>query len=507
VRRAAGLLLPLFSLRSGRDWGIGEIGDVPALCRWLAAAGHRLLQLLPIVEMSAGERSPYAALSAFAIDPIYLSLDAVEDFAAAGGRSALEAAIDAARADSHIDYDGVRRTKRRALEMAFARFEAAGGDAEAFRRFRTREAGWLGDYALFRACQERYGGRLWTAWDPGLRDRDPAALAEASTTLARPVRFHEYGQWLAATQWEAARREAAALGVALKGDLPFMVSANSADVWARQDEFRLDATLGAPPDPFNASGQEWGLPVCRWDTMVRGRLAWLRGRAARAAALFDAFRLDHVVGFYRQYVIGADGERGFVPADEPDQIVLGERLLRTTREAAGAAELIGEDLGVVPPFVRTSLAALAIPGYRVLRWEDEAGVFRDPRGYPQRSVATTGTHDTSPIAVWWENELDDDARRALARVPAFSPLASAGATFTPAVHAALLDGIYVAASDLVVLPFPDAYGGRERINVPATVATTNWSYRLPWTVEELHGPASEPLRTRLRALAERHGRT
>src|SRR5262249_6396451 len=155
-----------------------------------------------------------------------------------------------------------------------------------------------------------------------------------------------------------------------------------------------DATLGAPPDPFNASGQEWGLPVCRWDAMMRGGLAWLRGRAGRAAALFDAFRLDHVVGVYRQYVIGAGGERGFVPGAEPDQLVLGERLLRTTREAAGTTELIGEDLGVVPPFVRTSLAGLAIPGYRVLRWEDDAGVFRDPRGYPRRSVSTTGTHDT-----------------------------------------------------------------------------------------------------------------
>src|SRR5262249_48469483 len=138
---------------------------------------------------------------------------------------------------------------------------------------------------------------------------------------------------------------------------------------------------------------------------------------------------------------------------------------------------------------------------------DDAGVFRDPRDYPRRSVATTGTHDTSPIAVWGEHELDDDARRALTRGPASSPLAAAAATAAPAPQAAPLAGLRAPASGRVVRRCPDAYGGGERINVRATVATTSWSYRLPWTVEELHGPASEPLRARLRALAERHGRT
>ncbi|HLY36589.1 MAG TPA: 4-alpha-glucanotransferase, partial [Candidatus Binatia bacterium] len=487
--------------------GIGEIGDLPALCRWLASAGHRLLQLLPIFEMPVGERSPYAAVSAFAIDPIYLSLDAVEDVVATGGRDAARDAIAAARGDSAIDYDGVRRAKRAALERAFARFVAAEwetGSARAvvFRRFRDDEAVWLADYALFRALQERHGS--WTGWEPGLRDRRPEAIAAEASGLARERLFHEWVQWIAAVQWTAARRAAAAEGVRLKGDLPFMVSASSADVWARQGDFALDAEIGAPPDAFNADGQRWGLPPCRWEAMAAaGDLAWLRARARRAAELFDAFRIDHVVGFYRQYVLPPGR---FVPADETEQIGLGERLLRVLRESAGPTKVIGEDLGVVPPFVRASLARLAIPGYRVLRWEDDAGIFRDPTAYPARSVATSGTHDTSTLAAWWEDELDDAGRRALARVPAFAPLAGASAKFTPPVHAALLDGLYAAASDLVVLPFPDVYGGRERINVPATVGRTNWAYRLPWTVEELGAGAADELRTKLRTLAERHGR-
>src|SRR5262249_25488856 len=137
---------------------------------------------------------------------------------------------------------------------------------------------------------------------------------------------------------------------------------------------------------------------------------------------------------------------------------------------------------------------------------DDAGVFRDPVRWPALSVATTGTHDTSALATWWEKELDPAARRALAAVPIFAPLRDAGATFTPAVHEALLDGLYAAGSALVVLPFPDAYGGRERINVPATVGPANWSYRVPRALARLDAAESIALGTRLRALAGRHGR-
>src|SRR5581483_8574892 len=156
-----------------------------------------------------------------------------------------------------------------------------------------------------------------------------------------------------------------------------------------------------------------------------------------------------------------------------------------------------EDLGAVPDFVRASLARQGVPGHRVLRWEVENGVFRDPRTYPELSVATSGTHDTSSLATWWSEELDDAGRRALAAVPVFAPLAGAGA-FTPAVHAALLDGLYAAGSRLVLLPVQDAYGGRERINTPATVGPANWSYRLPWAIEELAEGAGRSVAARPR---------
>ncbi|HYY05315.1 MAG TPA: 4-alpha-glucanotransferase [Candidatus Limnocylindria bacterium] len=512
AERVAGVLCPLFALRGRGDWGIGEIGHLPAFCRWLSDAGHRALQLLPIFEVSAGERSPYAALTAFALDPIYLSLDAVEDFAAAGGEATVGAALETSRAARDIDYDAVRAVKRRALEVAFARFlatewEGGSARAEVFRRFCAAESAWLDDYALFRALRDQRAGRAWATWEPPLRDRRPAALVEARDALARVRLFHAYVQWVAAEQWAAARREATAAGVRLLGDLAFMLSADSADVWSRQEEFACDLSLGAPPDALARDGQDWGLPVYRWEVMARNDHAWLRARVARAAALFAGFRLDHVVGFYRQWVIPSAGPGRFVPADEAEQLPLGERLLGVVRAAAGPAEVTGEDLGVVPDFVRRSLATLGIPGYRVLRWESDGGAFRDPAAFPPLSVATSGTHDTSALAAWWEEELGADGRRALAAVPSFGRLAGAGARFTPAVHEALLDGLYAAASALVVLPFADAYGGRERINLPGTVGPPNWGYRVPWNVEDLCGSAGAALRDRLRALAVRHGRS
>jgi 4-alpha-glucanotransferase len=510
TERRAGILLPLFSLRSPRDWGVGDLGDLEPFCRWLASAGHLVLQLLPIAEMGPYETSPYGALTAFALDPLYLDLDAVEDFAAAGGVGALSPgtrlALDAARAAAGIAYGHVRHVKNEALAAGFAHYEAteaATGSAReaAFAAFVEEERWWLESYVLFRALADLHGHQPWTTWEPAARDADQVALAAIRPALGRACRYHAWVQWLLAGQWTAARRAAAAAGVRLYGDMPFMVSGQSADVWARQREFRLDATIGAPPDAFSQDGQDWGLPVMRWDVMAGSGYSWWRARCRRAAALLDGIRLDHVIGYYRVFARPLHGTPFFHPADEGAQIALGEQLLTAGREADRGLELIGEDLGSVPDFVRQSLQRLQIPGFRILRWEHDWGTFRDPRAYPELSVATTGTHDTSSLAAWWEDELDPDARAALAAVPVFAALRQHGDRLTPEVQSVLLGGLYASASQLVVVPFMDTYGGRERINVPSTVADSNWTYRVPWTVDELLAEQGAALAARLRDLA------
>jgi 4-alpha-glucanotransferase len=517
--RSLALLVPLFSARSRRAAGIGEITDIPALADFAAACGASVIQLLPLNEPVAGDQSPYASRSAFAIDPIFVGLDAIEDLAP-DREDALGADLRATLARAHgapgVDYATVRPAKERALARAFERFRArewAAGSRRAadLRRFAEEEGYWLADYALFRALEEAHAGAYWRTWPEPLRDRHPAALADRRAALADRVLFFEYVQWLAAEQWRAARTAARARGVRLAGDLPFMVAAGSADVWARGDMFRLDATVGAPPDALAPDGQDWGLPPYRWDALAAADFGWLRERARRSAALFDLYRVDHVVGFYRTYVIDrAGGTRGFVPPDEPSQRAQGERVLAAMR--AGGAALIAEDLGTIPPFVRRSLEGLAVPGYKVLRWErlwDAPGrPFIDPRGYAACSVATSGTHDTTTLAAWWEAELDESDRRALCEIPALAPIRGrAGREFAADVHEALLDALVGAGSDLVILPVQDVLGAREQVNVPGTFRETNWSYRLPFALEDAFADARvRECAARAARLAARHGR-
>jgi len=512
MSRRAGILVPLFSIPSTRSWGIGEIGDIEPLARWLAAAGQSILQLLPINEMPPQERSPYSALSAMAIDPQFISMAAVEDFAAIGGEAALEAPIreqlDAVRAAPAIDYASVRALKEHALRRSFQHFRDREwtGDtrrASAFRAFCDEQSWWLDDYALFRALHAREQGRYWRDWPEGVRDRDPAALARARQELAGEIFFYSYLQWLAADQWIEARD---ACGIGVFGDFPFMVSGDSADVWSRQQDFRLDASVGAPPDAFSDTGQDWGFPAYRWQAIAQGGFRWLAARARRSAELYDGYRVDHLVGFFRTYVREQSGQAAFVPADQSEQARQGERVLEVL--SATGARIIAEDLGVIPAFVRETLERLEIPGYKVLRWErewDQDGQpFRNPAEYPHISVATSGTHDTETVAQWWD-EAPIEERRAVAAI--VGPGCDPDSPFDARVRDAIVRVLYASSSDIVLLPVHDIFGWRERVNRPALIDEQNWTWRLPWPVEELNRETEGRERAEFTGrLARQHGR-
>ena len=496
-RRRSGLLIPLFSAHSTSSWGIGDIGDIPLLTAWLAAAGQRVLQLLPLNEMAAGQHSPYSAISAMAIDPIFIALPAVPEFASLGGEADLS--DDERRVLAHVQaapriaYADIRSLKGRALQSAFARFldvewRHDTGRAGQLRAFLHAQAWWLDDYAVFRAIHAREDERPWTEWPEPLQRRESTAVDRARRELSREVLFYQYLQWVAHAQWSRARADAH--GVAILGDLPFMVDADSADVWARQDQFQLDASLGAPPDAFSTTGQDWGMPVYRWDALARHDFEWVRERARRSADLYDGYRVDHLVGFYRTFGRSrVTGATLFTPSDPYEQRVLGERLLGILRE--GGAAIIAEDLGTVPDFVRESLARLNIPGFRVLRWErhwhDEGRPFRDMRDYPPVSVATTGTHDTEPLVVWWERTAREE-RASLNALPTIQQLTAGQGILTAGpdrVRDVLIEALFASGSNVLILPIQDVFGWRERINQPATVGEWNWTFRLPWPLDRL----------------------
>jgi 4-alpha-glucanotransferase len=499
--------VPLFSLRSTRSWGIGEIGDIPAAVDWLRSAHQSVLQILPLNELAPTETSPYSALSAMAIDPRYITIPDVNE--AAGLESRWAGEIETVRRTPQIAYRQVNDLKRRALRACFERFSDVEWlhrtpRAASFRRYIVDEAWWLDDYSLYRALRAHAGERRWTDWDPAVRDREPSAIAAARKQLSREILFYQYVQWIAAEQWQAARKSTRS--VEILGDFPFMVTLDSADVWSRRHEFILDASVGTPPDAFSDTGQEWGLPPYNWDEVRTSNFEWLRMRARRLADLYDGFRVDHLVGFYRTYVRPLDGRPAhFSPSSEPEQRALGEDVMAVVM--GSGADVSVEDLGTVPDFVRASVTRLGLAGYRVFRWEPG-----DPATYPANSVAMTGTHDTDPLAVWWES-LTPAKRRTIAGMPSVSgahPQGAAGLSspsFDDSIRDAILTAMHHAGSNLVLLPIQDVFGWRDRINHPATVGDWNWTYLLRWPVDRIDEQAEAvDAAERLRELSDRTGR-
>jgi 4-alpha-glucanotransferase len=229
----------------------------------------------------------------------------------------------------------------------------------------------------------------------------------------------------------------------------------------------------------------------------------------RSAELYDGFRIDHLIGFFRTYVRKPGTTPGFWPGDEGAQRAMGERLLSLFNESGAA--LIGEDLGTVPDFLRASLAEHGVPGMKVMRWEREWNVdgqpFRDPALYPAVSVATSGTHDTETVAEWWDGA-DREERRALLALPSLQQSGiQLDDPFSDRVRDTLLALLFGAGSGLLILPVQDIFGWRDRINVPALVSDLNWTWRLPGPVDDLLTDVGATERASfLRTLSREHGR-
>lgn len=490
MTRASGISVPLFSLVTSRSWGVGEFRDFADMAGWAADAGQALVQILPILELPEDERSPYSALTSFALDPTCIALPDLADFEALGGDLAFDfedrLALDEVQRAPRVMYREVRDLKHKWLRRAWQRFadlEIARGTPRAmqFEAFCAREAWWLDEYAAFRALLAVERNRAWWEWDLSRRSGTAEVMARAAEEHRAEVAYRKYLQWVADSQWSEARR--LAWPTRVLGDLPFMISGNSADVWHRQAQFRLDATVGAPPDAFAPEGQDWGLPPWRWQVLRDTNYAWMRQRARRYADLFDGFRIDHLVGLYRTWVRPLDRAipPHFEPSDEAEQRALGEALVGVF--VASGAEVVAEDLGTVPDFVRESITSLGVPGFRVMRWErqwDQPGEpHLDPRSYPELSVATTGTHDIDPLAAELGPHAVDEAVRDL-----------------------LESGSY-----LSLIPVQDAFGWMDRINTPSMVNDLNWTWRVPRPVDTWsRWPEAVARRERLRTTTRAAGR-
>jgi 4-alpha-glucanotransferase len=443
ARRSAGILLHLSSLPGPH--GIGDLGpSAHRFVRWLAAAGQRFWQMLPIGPVGAGD-SPYSALSAFAGEPRFVALaPLVAERLLPRGALAAPAALGRGRSD----YDAAMRFKRPRLLAAFLEFVANGLDRSAeYRRFLARTEAWLPGWCDFAA--EREGGA---------------------------PEYHAFVQFLFDRQWAALRAAAAARGVRLIGDVPIFVGGDGADVAGRPELFRLDRSgrpevlTGVPPDSFSATGQLWGQPHYRWVAHRREGFRWWIGRFRRAAELFDLVRIDHFIGFRQAYEVpgGAKDARRGRWVRSP-----GEELLVAVRDALGGLPLIAEDLGAVTPEVHALRDRFGLPGMRIVQnafYGDDSPDL--PCLHPEHAVAYPGTHDNDTITGWWRR-LPAAARR---RFRAY--VGGDAARSATAVAEAMLRITLQSPARLAVVQLQDALGlpPSTRMNVPA-VPTGNWTWR------------------------------
>jgi 4-alpha-glucanotransferase len=558
-KRIAGVLAPLFGLRSESDLGIGDVAVLREFIDWAAEIGFKLVQLLPISEMGH-DNSPYNAISAMAIEPttLHLAPGSPEDLTRDDYESALVDVDLTKLRHGAVKYGVVKKVKRRLLEKAFANFSAhASQDRHRkFRNFCAQESAWLDDYAFFRALMEENGeNEAWNKW-PGEHQRIESARAWLERQSPEKKRqFHDrdnffrYVQWIANEQWSGIKSYAEERGLALMGDIPFGVNYYSADVFARRNEFALDWCGGAPPeshfkdDKFTQKwGQNWGIPLFHWDVMRHRNFDWWRQRVRSIRRSFHLFRIDHVLGFYRIYafpwrpqqnrkflpldwnqMLGQTGGRAphFHPRDDssPNNCEAnrhdGEECLRAVLEESGGARLIGEDLGTVPDYVRPSLRSLGVAGFKIPQWEFYQGRVTPGAEYERLSVATYATHDHKPMRALWEEAFEhatstsDQARAELEKIATFARFTRTNdqIDFERDFYPAMMAALFESESWIAVVMITDLLARKYRFNIPGTAASSNWVRRMQRSISQLRSSPKERKRMQLiSALLEKTGR-
>jgi (1->4)-alpha-D-glucan 1-alpha-D-glucosylmutase len=497
--RLFGPAIQLYAVRSRRNWGIGDFTDLAAVARLAAAQGASFVGVNPLHELFLDrpeQASPYSPSSRLTLNPLYLDVEAIDDFAECGEARDLVASpgfaarIEALRASSFVDYAGVWSAKHEALTVLFrhARHRGSGAFAKEHR-----------DAAAFNALQAKFGAWGWPAWPQAYRD---CARADASD-VAPDVDFYLYLQWQADEQLRRAHQAArdAGMSIGLYRDLAVGANPGGAETWQQPRLFAMRTNVGAPPDEFNRTGQDWGLPPWIPHELVQsGYAPWralLRANMRHAGAL----RIDHVMGLSRLYWIpqgmsATEGAYVRYPVDDLCAVLAEESAHEQTI-------VVGEDLGTVSDELRTILRDTGVLSYRVLYFERTSdGGFRPPHEYPSQALVCVGTHDLPTLKGFFEGT-DLAHREALGLLPSADlrdrlrgERERDRAWLREAIAAAGLGGVddvialhrYVARTPcaLMAVQLEDVFGEAEQANLPATMDDQhpNWQRKVGIHLED-----------------------
>jgi 4-alpha-glucanotransferase len=467
--RATGVLLHPTSLPA--RGGIGDFGPAAyEFIDFLAAARQGLWQVLPLCPLGYGN-SPYSSTSAFAGNPLLISLERLADHGWIERSRVTELPEDT----DPVNYDQVRAQKLPLLIEAAVNFlKNAEPSARArFERFCQENGWWLEDFVLFDVLRDHYRKDSWNRWPPELARREFDALAKARRDFAHQLAIGRAIQFAFWEQWHSIRQYCAQRSVRVVGDIAIFVNYDSADVWTNPELFQLDANLdpvvvsGVPPDAFSETGQRWGNPLYRWDRMRERGYQWWIDRMRWATRTCDYIRIDHFRGFEQCWAIPANEATAvnghWVDGPKDD-------IFHRLKDALGGLPFFAEDLGYITPEVHALRERLQIPGMAVLQFG-----FGDPGAHiylPHRMshdrVIYTGTHDNDTTVGWWETCTDYERRAARAYLGACDG----------DIHWALIRAAQGSVAKLSVVPLQDilGLGSEARMNMPSR-PEGNWRWR------------------------------
>jgi (1->4)-alpha-D-glucan 1-alpha-D-glucosylmutase len=530
LSRAWGLMVQLYALKSRKDWGIGDFPALETLVDQVAKAGGAAIGLNPLHALflnTPENASPYSPCSRLFRNPLYLDVSALPDFAACPEAQAIAAmpefqrVMQSAHENPFVPYRAVASLKLPVLERCYAHFVAAhlaknSERAHAFRSFIIAQGRELEDFATFQSLAEHHRALDWSHWAPQYQDIQSDAVAAFRTTRTDRIGFYQYLQWCTDEQFSHAARRAKSQGMAigLYNDLAVSVDASSADYWMHRHDFAGGARVGAPPDPFNEMGQDWGLVPLNPMRLKETGFAYYRALLAANMRHAGALRIDHVMGLTRLYLIPAGmkpTEGAYVRFPLNDLIAVATLESRRNR-----CMVIGEDLGTVPAGFREKLSDASIFSSRVLYFERNRAAFRPPETYPRLAAVSVSTHDLATLGGFWQGEdlkakaqiglfksADEEAAAMAGRIEDKRELLQALAAedllpdgivpadagrlaWTPALTAAVHAYLARSPSQLMMVQLDDLVGQTHQANLPGSVTEyPNWRRRLAVALEDL----------------------
>jgi 4-alpha-glucanotransferase len=469
VDKKTGLVVPIFSLEG--KYGVGDIASMYRFIDQLHGLRVNLIQTLPLNVLGGTETSPYSSISAFANHPLYISLDHLKY---------LPERPEPLPVQERVDYQGAMKLKYAAFKSAWLNFSVSATKSErrSFSDFCRKQAEWLRPYAVFHALFASFNQAFW---DFPEELQSLSGAQEWAKEHEDEVQFFEYLQWVFYEQWQELRAYAAKAGIIFMGDLPLYVSRNSADYWQRPEMFKKGVHAGVPPDLYAEEGQDWGNPIYDWELLEKEDFAWWKKRMLWLKEFFDVVRIDHFRGLYSYWEV-VDGQKPNTTKDWTKGP--GTPYIEAIRSTG--IELVGEDLGFIPPEVEKWIESVNIVGYRpvIFGWgnyagEDDygAGKYKFPEEYGEMTMACSSTHDSESLLEF----LRDLSEKQRFEMAAWLGI-KAGESFTDELlREKIIQKLLSCKSRYVVFPLQDITGQAVRINLPGTVSENNWTAVIPVT--------------------------